>query len=143
MNLSEEITRWQGMHQQLLGLAQGCLRVVEQNRLEDLDDLWAKRRRAFDRLEAAARRLAPAFADWPASAAALSPGELGRAQGMIKQVRDIAGQVLQIDRQVAAGLQAAKERAGGEIKRLNDGRRLMDAYGQSAYKGPLHLSKLG
>lgn len=142
MNLLELLRRWQGLHHELLGLAQGCLQVLRQERLDDLEDLWAKRGRVFDRLEAAARRLEPVFADWPAGAGDLDPNQRAQAEAIIQEVRGVAGRLLELDRQVAQGLEAAKERTGGALKRLSDGRRLMDAYGRSGPLGPASFSKL-
>lgn len=144
MSLMEDLTKLRGMHQELLGLAQGCLKILREGRLDDLDAVWAKRGRLFERIEALGRRLAPAFAAWPQTLAGLTAKQRDRAAGAVQDIRAAGAQVLEIDAEVAVLLNEAKDSLGGEIKRIDNGKKLMRAYSTRApKKGPMRISRTG
>lgn len=143
MNLPEEIARLEALHRELLGLAQGCLRILKEKRLEDLDEAWAKRSRTFERIEAASRRLAPSFDDWAGASDSLTPDQHNQANRLIDSIRQTGGQVLALDKEIAAIIEKHQATLSTDIKRIDNGKRLINAYSASAFKGPIKISKMG
>ena len=143
MNLPEEIARLEAMHRELLGLAQGCLRILQEERFDDLDEAWAKRGRVFERIEAASRRLAPSFGEWASASAALTPDQRNQAGRLIDSIRQTGGKVLALDKEIATLIEKHQASLASEIKRIDNGKQLINAYSTSALKGPMKISKMG
>lgn len=130
MKLKQELTRLQAMHQELLDLARATVGALQGGNLEALDDVWAKRRVCFKRLTALRKKLEPPLAAWNKKLAALEPKEADSCRNLLSSVKQKGLKVLELDKQAAGLLNAARDDLRKKLERLGEGQRLLKAYGQ-------------
>lgn len=145
MSLLSDLTHLEGLYRELWGLAQGCANVLSEERLDDLEGLWARRRRLFKRLEAAGRRMQPVFDDWPAALAGLGPAQQEQGQALVESLERTARQILELDRAAMKRLKELMRQVDQDLGRLTQGQRLIKAYGNKGAESalPSSLSRLG
>ena len=131
MKLKQELTRLKAMHQELLDLARAAVGALRGGNLDALDDIWTKRRVCFKRLTALRKKLEPSLSAWDKKLAALEPKEADSCRELLSAVKQTGLEVLELDRQAAGLLNAARDGLRKKLERLGEGQRLLKAYGHT------------
>jgi hypothetical protein len=136
MSVLNEIRKLSDLYREINSLAKAGLVLLKKERVDDLFATWDRRRRVFARLNALGRRLEPVWRDWPASAGELDPDQRRQAEELILKIKRNAARTMEIDRQVAESVTAARIEIRQCLKRLNVGRSLTRAYRRRKNKQP-------
>ena len=141
----QELARLDALFQEMLSLARVTLGLVEQDELEALADTWDRRRRLVKQIATCSRHLAPVFQDWERFLSALDQEQADRAQDLVRSVAQAGGEVAELDQRSGARLETALEEVRRQMRRLNQGTKLVRAYRPlpQGHGGPSRLSRTG
>lgn len=140
-----QLRRLSSLQDELFGLAQVMLGVLEQEDLDALQDAWEKRRALFEEVDALYRQLGPSFAAWEDCLAGMDPGQAAEARQTVERLSAQAREVLALDERTTALMEAQMRKLNDSLHHLNLGRRAIRAYGPPplGQGGPDRLSRLG
>lgn len=123
-----ELKRLQALQEELFGLAQVMLGLLEQGQLDPLQDAWEKRQRLFSQVYACYRELQPLFAAWDQTLAGLTPAEAQQAAGLVEDIAGQARRVLELDERSKVLLQEQLAKLGQGLDQVRVGQKLVKAY---------------
>jgi hypothetical protein len=129
------LTQQRLLYRQLQQLAAKQSELVDGNDPEMLLRLLGGRQRLIDRLAGIDRELEPIRRDWQEVAQALPAAQRDEALGLVASVQEILGEILARDERDTRTLQGQQQRVAGEIRGATTGKRMNQAYAQSAGTG--------
>ena len=122
------LSQQQLFYRQLRDLAHKQTDLVANGDGETLLHVLSGRQRLIDRLTEIGRELEPLRADWERIAELLPESQRKQAQDMIKDVREILGQIIECDARDTEALYQQKERIADDIRSASVGKRMNQAY---------------
>lgn len=146
MSLLGHLERLAGLQAELTGQAQACQGLVEQEQFAPLEDAMQRRRLLFARIMALHQDLRQAWPDLEQALAGLPPAEASQARGFLRDLTGQSARLGELDRRSAVLLEEVLARLRGELKRLGQGQRLLNAYRAlpaGTRWGPDQLSRTG
>jgi hypothetical protein len=144
MSLLVTLERLAGLQTELSGQAQACLGLLQQEQLGPLMDVMERRRLLFAEVMALHQELARSLPGLEQALAALPAPQEGRARQLLQGIKDKSRHMQELDRQSATLLEAILERLRGELGRLGQGQRMLNAYRTlptNVHWGPDQLSR--
>lgn len=146
MSLLGHLESLAGLQAELTGQAQACLGLVEQEQFAPLEDAMRRRRLLFARVMALHQDLHGSWPDLEGSLRGLDPAQAQAARGLLAGLKEQAARMRELDRRSAGLLQEILARLKGELSRLGQGQRLLNAYRAlpaGTRWGPDQLSRTG
>ncbi len=133
------------LHVQLESHARIGLTLFQREELEAFDDSWKKREALFSKITALAHKLQPAFSDWERIVAAMTPAAADQCNEYLDDIRRLANSTHEYDEKLRPLLQNAKQDQRGTIQKIDNGKKLIRAYGGGQFrrKPPAGISRNG
>jgi hypothetical protein len=128
MSLLATLERLAGLQAELTGQAQACLGLLQQEQLAPLMDAMERRRLLFAEVMALHQDLERLSPGLPQALAALPAPQEPQARQLLHRIKEKSRHMRELDRQSATLLEAILERLRGELGRLGQGQRLLNAY---------------
>jgi len=146
MSLLATLERLAGLQAELTGQAQACLGLLRQEQLDDLLDVMKRRRLLFAEIMALHQDLGRYWPGLDQTLATLPEPQARRARQLLQDFQAQGARLGELDRQSTVLLEALLERLRGELARLGQGQRLLNAYRAlpaGTHWGPDQLSRTG
>jgi len=125
-----------GVYAQILELARKGRELAAASRGEDLLRVLAEKGRLSEQAAAAGERSRELKAGWNELAGKLDPAERERGRRLIEEVRDLLGKIITEDDQCQKLLASRRDGALEEMLKVQQGRRVHQAYGRKSPPSP-------
>lgn len=123
------------------------LTLFERGDIDAFNDNWDKRESVFSKIATLSQKLQPSFAEWESVSGAMTDEESSQCGEYFLNIRHLSDNTNGFDQKLRPLLENAKQDLRGTIQKLDNGKKLIRAYGggggQLKRKPPPGISRNG
>ena len=126
-------------YKNLLELTHRLERAAEQGKIEDLEPLFSKREKILAKISAHAEEKGTLSEE----ANTLNPDEEEKLAGIIKEIREMTKEVMDMDGKIEEKLKAKKDDINDKLTKVRQGRKALKGYAPKRRHIPRYIDRKG